>query len=426
MQLALTAKELRPMPLSSKRCRAGFTLVEMTVVILLVILVASMAMPIVGAIIDMNAYGQAHTLMTAELRATRGSAMMSQMFVGLHHQRVDHDVLVTTQTGKTYRPNAHLKDRFMLGKVKPSVEGGFRLDAENEKVGLVGGWTQNDKIYDKITQSLINQYYATNKGDKVVIDLSNAVLHTGGTRRYAVVVRWGNWEEWPSGIDRMDPQARVTVHHAIDPVTDESKTEIDLDQSLTSREWVTLGTFPFDPNTGQVEIECSGKGALTFGSIYLSYQMFIADSGVARSVPQGMAFGELNTETYVFGADPTQEEFTESVFDGGSWGAGNESHNFATFTVMFSPEGKLVRRPFGQSIVFATGSAMFKTMMEKAPLWDPDVANNEGGGEDGASLLTLFSYADFKRAKAGGLGYLKKNAGMLPINIQIGELMRGD
>ena len=302
------------MPLSPKRFRAGFTLVEMTVVILLVILVASMAMPIVGAIIDMNAYGQAHTLMTAELRATRGSAMMSQMFVGLHHQRVDHDLAVTTMAGKTYRPNAHLKDRFMLGKVKPSVEGGYQIDVEDtQKVGLMGGWTYNEKIYDKIGQTLVNQHYATSKGAKAIVDVGAVVLHTGGPRRYSILIRWGNWEEWRAGVDRMDPQARVTIHHAIDPVTGEDETQVDLDQTSTNREWVTLGTFPFEPNTGQAEIECSGKGALTFGSIYLSFQMFIADDSAVRRVPRTMAFGELNTDMYVFGPDPSQEEFTEEI-----------------------------------------------------------------------------------------------------------------
>jgi prepilin-type N-terminal cleavage/methylation domain-containing protein len=67
----------------------GFTLLEMMVVIGLVALMASMALPSVIALFNSGADAQAYNLISAQLTAARAKAVLSNTYAGVHFQLAD-------------------------------------------------------------------------------------------------------------------------------------------------------------------------------------------------------------------------------------------------------------------------------------------------------------------------------------------------
>lgn len=69
--------------------RSGFTLLEMMVVIALVALMASMALPSVIALFNSGADAQAYNLISAQFTAARARAVVSNTYAGVHMQMAD-------------------------------------------------------------------------------------------------------------------------------------------------------------------------------------------------------------------------------------------------------------------------------------------------------------------------------------------------
>jgi prepilin-type N-terminal cleavage/methylation domain-containing protein len=68
---------------------AGFTLLEMMVVIGLVALMASMALPSIVALFNSGADAQAYNLISAQITAARAKAVLSSTYAGVHVQMAD-------------------------------------------------------------------------------------------------------------------------------------------------------------------------------------------------------------------------------------------------------------------------------------------------------------------------------------------------
>jgi prepilin-type N-terminal cleavage/methylation domain-containing protein len=68
---------------------AGFTLLEMMVVIGLVALMASMALPSIVALFNSGADAQAYNLISAQFTASRAKAVLSSTYAGVHVQLAD-------------------------------------------------------------------------------------------------------------------------------------------------------------------------------------------------------------------------------------------------------------------------------------------------------------------------------------------------
>jgi len=96
--------------------RRGFTLVELTVVLTLIALVATIAMPMVTKLLDANSYTQAYYLMSGQLRAARSTALMTDTYIAIHHQKITAD----------NEANEGLEDRFFLAIMNQSYGGQAR------------------------------------------------------------------------------------------------------------------------------------------------------------------------------------------------------------------------------------------------------------------------------------------------------------
>jgi prepilin-type N-terminal cleavage/methylation domain-containing protein len=80
--------------------RTGFTLLEMMVVIGLVALMASMALPSVIALFNSGADAQAYNLISAQFTAARARAVVSNTYAGVHVQMAD----ALNEAGTLLRP----------------------------------------------------------------------------------------------------------------------------------------------------------------------------------------------------------------------------------------------------------------------------------------------------------------------------------
>jgi prepilin-type N-terminal cleavage/methylation domain-containing protein len=76
-------------PWRGARRLAGFTLLEMMVVIGLVALMASMALPSIVALFNSGADAQAYNLISAQFTAARAKAVLSSTYAGVHGQMAD-------------------------------------------------------------------------------------------------------------------------------------------------------------------------------------------------------------------------------------------------------------------------------------------------------------------------------------------------
>jgi hypothetical protein len=174
------------------------------------------------------------------------------------------------------------------------------------------------------------------------------------------------------------------------------------------------------------------------GTVVVGGVLFATDIGLnafamstgqsLKKIPGSMAFGELKTTGYggTSGTfDGSKSTFTSGVFDGGSYDQDEEeqSNDFTSFTVVFSPHGMLTSLPNGQTV------RLSNTLVDgNKRLWDKTVANNidakgTAWGEPGANLITMFDYTKFRTARENGVSFLDKTARLIPINVHMAELM---
>jgi len=126
-----------------------------------------------------------------------------------------------------------------------------------------------------------------------------------------------------------------------------------------------------------------------------------------QELPGNTAMGQL-TSNFVTTADP------------GSYynlGSDNQLEAFCAFSVIFSPDGAVVKHVKGGNIMFASGDKMFTGTQTK--LWDFGVANNKLG----VTAFTMFDYLELlKREPADRITYLNEHGQFLPVNMHTGQL----
>lgn len=418
-------------------CRRGLTLVEMTIVLGLVIMVATTAMPSIMKIVDANAYAQAENLMAAQLRGARATAVFNRLYAGVHHQRID-----ATAPG-----SERLKDRFVVAVLTEGEEtyNSKSIYADGDPIHVSGaGWDEESGATDSDAHQQFDNYDNTtgtwNTSATLSFTMSGDELpHASGKADYKVYMRWGRWNSDGSGENddpewKMSSNAPVTVSHAMDDSGQISHTIL-VDQTLASRRWVLLGEFPFTKEgVAKVTVRANGTdGTVVVGGVLLAtnsgLNAFAMATGQSlKRVPGSMAFGELTTSG--FGGTPgtyngTTNSFASGVFDGGAYDPVNEqSNDFTSFSVVFSPHGMLSSLPNGQRVLLSN------TLVEGSKrLWDKTVANKIDAqgttwGEPGASVITMFNYAKFRTARDDGVSFLNKTARLIPVNVHMGELIR--
>jgi|GEM_PF-2791925 len=130
-------------------------------------------------------------------------------------------------------------------------------------------------------------------------------------------------------------------------------------------------------------------------------------SFLPQELPGGTAMGKL-TSNFVTDANPGK-------YKGLSSDANLE--DFCAFSVIFSPDGTLVKHVKGNNIMFASGDPMFTGSNTK--LWDFGVANNK----QGVTAFTMFDYRELqKREAAARIDYLDQNGQFMPVNMHTGQL----
>ena len=433
--------------------RNGFTLVELTVVLTLVALVAAMAMPMIVRVLEANAYSQAYYAMSAMLRAARTTALIEDTYVGMHHQKIDH----------TVPGSEKLEDRFFMAVVNQSFGGmavNFKemLEADaglpaSEKLISHGGsglgWDLDSLAVDRYGPQIDN-CHVSEDGMSAGWDYwpwlemkltANMIVHSLGTEDYTLHLRWGSFESDSLEKDLVAAM-KVTVFHTPRRVREPDFTEVIVDQTLMVNGWSRLGTFPFRApfNHGdyKIRLELEGNfGTAVLGNVFIEptkgYTTFVKSMGQGvQQVPGTLAFGELKEmgggalPIYSFSHNmPTGGTFDLGIYDAGSWSDTNQHEDFTSFTVLFSPYGSVSAKSKDNAIVFASNSIL---MSGPDRLWDGRVANRLGDGEFGTKMITLFDYAKFKqnRGDQNGIDYLNRNARMLVVNVHTGEIMRGE
>ncbi|HDZ21291.1 hypothetical protein LCGC14_0181500 [marine sediment metagenome] len=414
----------------------GLTLVEMTIVLGLVIMVATAAMPSIMKIVDANAYAQAENLMAAQLRGARATAVFNQLYSGVHHQRID----------TTARGNERLKDRFVVAVLTEGEEtyDSRSIFADVDPLHVSGaGWDEESGATDTDGHMQFDNYDNTtgtwNTSATLTFTMPGEQLpHASGIAEYKVYMRWGRWESDGSG-ETDDPEWKmatntpVTVSHVRDD-SGQSVHTILVDQTIASRRWVLLGEFPFNKEgVAKVAVRANGaNGTVVVGGVLLAtnsgLNAFAMATGQSlKRIPGSMAFGELVTSGFGGTAgtfNGTTNSFSSGVFDGGAYDPVNEqSNDFTSFSVVFSPHGMLTSLPNGQKVLLSN-----TLVAGSKRLWNKAVANKMDAqgvtwGEPGVSVITMFNYAKFRSARDDGISFLNKTARLISVNVHMGELI---
>ena len=132
----------------------------------------------------------------------------------------------------------------------------------------------------------------------------------------------------------------------------------------------------------------------------------LAPNFFPRAMPGMTAFGKLN-DTYVDGT--------------GNYKNMGDVTGFTTFTIVFSPDGSVVKQVNNADITFETGeeNGSIFHLDDPRQLWEPP------GVKPGATAVTLFNYAEFiGRAAAVRADYLNLNGQFIPINVYTGGLFK--
>jgi type II secretory pathway pseudopilin PulG len=401
------------------------------IVLGLVILIASAATPSIVRIIDQNASAQAFNLMAAQLRAARAIALLNHSYAAVHHQMADYEV----------EGNEGLKNRFYLAIVEGS-EGGMAPD-ELLAIDCAGAssWVTSTASDDAGGQQIDNGG-DTSKTLAVSMPL-DAKEGDDGPVPNQVWMRWGRWDTEDTPETTPTSKLKVTITHAPIATRDKDKetTTIIVDQKLYSRAWYSLGVYPFAAGGATLKVDTSdcddgmavlGKfkwgrgGGFSFGS---------GGGQVPQRVPGSMAFGEMTDGD---GISPGTYNSTNESFDNRVYQAYTEvlentdtrDHPhayFTTFSLVFSPNGSLTALPNGDVVVMSdTGGASVQTLfLGSRRLWNVSVANADGG-KPGASVVTLFDYAQFSSAGTEGIAFLNRTARILPVNVHTADLLGGE
>lgn len=129
-----------------------------------------------------------------------------------------------------------------------------------------------------------------------------------------------------------------------------------------------------------------------------------------RKIPGRVAFGKL-TGDYVSGT--TYQNLT----------AANIQGDFTTLTMVFSPDGRLVRNIDGENIVFESAADVFHAT-DATGLWD-HVETGGGTGQPGVTAFTVFNVLELTTlAEAGqAVTWMNTNAAFYPISVHTGQLL---
>lgn len=154
---------------------------------------------------------------------------------------------------------------------------------------------------------------------------------------------------------------------------------------------------------------------VTLESMDTSYAKFdIAPESKPERVPGNLAFGDLSNEK-------TQ------IFAGGGNGEFDYKSptSFTTMTIVFSPNGRLVRSVQGREIRLSPGSDLVTSSGARTGLWTTNRTSPDASGtqdaEYGTAAICMFNYKQFDSANDKG-NYINRNAILLPINIHTGQL----
>ncbi len=132
-----------------------------------------------------------------------------------------------------------------------------------------------------------------------------------------------------------------------------------------------------------------------------------------QRVPGDVAFGDLTNEK-------------DQIFSGGSGEFSYSSpKSFTTMTIVFSPNGRLVRSVQGREIRLLPTSALVTSSGDRTRLWTTNRTSPGAAGtqdsEHGTAAICLFNYKEFDSSNNKST-YINRNAILLPINIHTGQL----
>ncbi len=108
--------------------------------------------------------------------------------------------------------------------------------------------------------------------------------------------------------------------------------------------------------------------------------------------------------------------------------------DFTTLSIVFSPNGSVVRNVGGNDIQFDQNDPIFwndntQTPLPETKLWDPDLANDDtnnanGPGEPGTTAVVVFDFPTLRAIPGAAArdNYLDQNARLVPVNIHTGQL----
>lgn len=129
-----------------------------------------------------------------------------------------------------------------------------------------------------------------------------------------------------------------------------------------------------------------------------------------RKIPSRVAFGKL-TSDYVSGT--TYQNLSATNIQG----------DFTTFTIVFSPEGRLVRNIDGENVIFDSAADVFHAT-DATGLWD-HAETGGGTGQPGVTAFTVFNVLELTTlAEAGrAVNWMNTNAAFYPISVHTGQLL---
>jgi type II secretory pathway pseudopilin PulG len=142
-----------------------------------------------------------------------------------------------------------------------------------------------------------------------------------------------------------------------------------------------------------------------------AHRMTLHPDATVQRLPGDMVVGKIDAST---------------THDNGKYKALSDSDlaDFTTFTVVFSPAGKVTRKIRGQNIKMADDGPF-----SNGGVFDRSTANDGGAGRLGQNALTLFNIRDLLDGRPGAgdrADYLNANAMVLAVNVHTGQLFPRD
>ncbi len=384
------------------RRRLGFTLVEMMVVLIVITLVSTIAVPSVARTIKSAAKAQSYNLMASMVRAARTTALRQRQFALLHHQVVDDEVV----------GNRSLHNKSYLAVM---MAGG--LKAATEEV--------------QVTASMASGIWMSSSGDGgefVYVNLDGSETSIGAVN-IPVTVPAGDESEATYEVYIKWPDAALSSSAMCNgvPVRIGSETGY-VDMTGAPGRWVRVRRFELSGNSATVVIDPTPgtRGAILVGAVRIirvgRSTVFTGARGqVPMQMPSTFTAGEMTEMT----VNATANTFLDSGVGIDKSAASDEIvADFTSFSILFNRHGMMARRVNGSPILFDEDSSFFQSGLG---VWDIDVANDHGAGEDGVAAVAVFDYQEFTRQRGTGgshVTYLNQNAQMVAPNQQTGQVYR--